>query len=55
MTRQEQDHERYMRERDKRLKRQRAYYRKHRKKILAWKHETGALTYGTARKCRRPL
>ena len=55
MTRQERDHERYMRERDMRLERQRKYYRKHRKKILERKRETGVLAYGSAMKFRRPL
>ena len=47
MIRQERDRERYLRQRDERLKHQREYYRANRERILQRKHEAGALTYGT--------
>jgi len=48
MTRRQQlDHERYLRQRDERLRKQREYYKANRDEILSRKHETGFLTYGS--------
>ena len=41
MTRQEQDHARYMRHREERIAKQRAYYQEHREEILARKRNKG--------------
>jgi len=47
MTRQKRDHERYLRQRDERLRRQADYYAANREIILQRKRESGNLPYGT--------
>ena len=44
MTKKESDHARYMRHREERIARQRAYYQEHREEILARKRKSGADT-----------
>ena len=41
MTKSERDHERYLRQRDERLRKQREYYKEHRERILRRRHEHG--------------
>ena len=49
MTKKEHDHERYLRNREERLKKQREYYKAHRDEILSTRHMMGFMKYGTIR------